>query len=130
MIRRSIDSTARRFVADDDGQFTLDPIRDDLGRCLVLEARRTTWRPSVKHACAAALVIAAIAASASTVDAQVFGQFTGAAHPSVAEPLYEAFVVALRALGVPTETGRFAADMQVSLLNDGPVTFVIDTPCK
>jgi D-tyrosyl-tRNA(Tyr) deacylase len=56
--------------------------------------------------------------------------FTDAAHPSVAEPLYEAFVVALRALGVPTETGRFAADMQVSLLNDGPVTFVIDTPAK
>ena len=52
--------------------------------------------------------------------------FTGAAHPAVAEPLYEAFVVALRALGVPTETGRFAADMQVKLLNDGPVTFVID----
>jgi D-tyrosyl-tRNA(Tyr) deacylase len=54
--------------------------------------------------------------------------FTGAAHPAVAEPLYEAFVVALKALGVPVETGRFAADMQVSLLNDGPVTFVIDTP--
>lgn len=53
--------------------------------------------------------------------------FTGAARPSVAEPLYEAFVVALKALGVPVETGRFAADMQVSLLNDGPVTFVIDT---
>jgi D-tyrosyl-tRNA(Tyr) deacylase len=53
--------------------------------------------------------------------------FTGAAHPTVAEPLYEAFVVSLRALGVPVETGRFAADMRVSLLNDGPVTFVIDT---
>jgi D-tyrosyl-tRNA(Tyr) deacylase len=53
--------------------------------------------------------------------------FTGAAHPSVAEPLYEAFVVALRSLGVPVETGRFAADMRVSLVNDGPVTFVIDT---
>lgn len=55
--------------------------------------------------------------------------FTGAAHPSVAEPLYEAFVGALRALGVRTETGRFAADMQVSLVNDGPVTFVIDAAC-
>jgi D-tyrosyl-tRNA(Tyr) deacylase len=54
--------------------------------------------------------------------------FTGAAPPAVAEPLYEAFVVALRALGIRTETGRFAADMKVSLLNDGPVTFVIDTP--
>ena len=54
--------------------------------------------------------------------------FTRAAPPAVAEPLYEAFVVALKALGVPVATGRFAADMQVELVNDGPVTFVIDTP--
>src|SRR4051812_4592929 len=53
--------------------------------------------------------------------------FTGAAPPAVAEPLYEAFVTALRGLGLPTATGRFAADMQVELVNDGPVTFVIDT---
>jgi D-tyrosyl-tRNA(Tyr) deacylase len=54
--------------------------------------------------------------------------FTGAAPPAVAEPLYEQFVTALKALGVPVATGRFAADMQVELVNDGPVTFVIDTP--
>ncbi len=52
--------------------------------------------------------------------------FTGAAPPAVAEPLYEAFVTALKMLGVPVATGRFAADMQVELVNDGPVTFVID----
>ncbi len=54
--------------------------------------------------------------------------FTDAAPPAVAEPLYEAFVSALKMLGVPVATGRFAADMQVELVNDGPVTFVIDTP--
>ena len=54
--------------------------------------------------------------------------FGGAAQPAVAEPLYEAFVAALRLLGVPVATGRFGADMQVELLNDGPVTFVIDAP--
>jgi D-tyrosyl-tRNA(Tyr) deacylase len=54
--------------------------------------------------------------------------FTGAAPPAVAEPLYEAFVNALKLLGVPVERGRFAADMRVELVNDGPVTFVIDTP--
>jgi D-tyrosyl-tRNA(Tyr) deacylase len=53
--------------------------------------------------------------------------FSAAAPPAVAEPLYEAFVTALRGLGVPAATGRFAADMQVELVNDGPVTFVIDT---
>jgi D-tyrosyl-tRNA(Tyr) deacylase len=54
--------------------------------------------------------------------------FTGAAPPALAEPLYESFVTALKALGVPVATGRFAAEMQVELVNDGPVTFVIDTP--
>lgn len=54
--------------------------------------------------------------------------FIEAARPEVAEPIYEEFVQALRALGVPVETGRFGADMQVELCNDGPVTLVIDTP--
>jgi D-aminoacyl-tRNA deacylase len=54
--------------------------------------------------------------------------FTAAAPPAVAEPLYEAFAAALRMLGVPVATGRFGADMQVELVNDGPVTFVIDAP--
>lgn len=53
--------------------------------------------------------------------------FTGAAPPAIAEPLYEAFVVALKMLGVPVATGCFGADMQVALLNDGPVTFVLDS---
>ena len=54
--------------------------------------------------------------------------FTAAAPPAIAESLYESFLVALKALGVPVATGRFAAEMQVELVNDGPVTFVIDTP--
>lgn len=54
--------------------------------------------------------------------------FSGAAPPAVAEPLYESFIVALKALGIPVATGRFGADMQVELVNDGPVTFVIDVP--
>jgi D-aminoacyl-tRNA deacylase len=52
--------------------------------------------------------------------------FLGAARPEQAEPLYEYFCQALRDLGVPTETGVFAARMQVELVNDGPVTIVLD----
>ena len=53
--------------------------------------------------------------------------FIDAARPEVAEPLYESFVNAIKLHGVPVATGRFGADMQVELVNDGPVTIVIDT---
>jgi D-tyrosyl-tRNA(Tyr) deacylase len=53
--------------------------------------------------------------------------FIGAAGPEIAIPLYEAFVDAVKAQGVPTATGRFGADMQVELVNDGPVTLIVDT---
>jgi D-tyrosyl-tRNA(Tyr) deacylase len=45
----------------------------------------------------------------------------------VAEPLVDALVTALRERGVEVATGRFGADMEVSLVNDGPVTLVVDT---
>jgi D-tyrosyl-tRNA(Tyr) deacylase len=52
--------------------------------------------------------------------------FSKAARPEVAEPLYARFVEALRAEGVPVQTGVFGARMEVSLVNDGPVTIVLD----
>lgn len=52
--------------------------------------------------------------------------FADAAPPDQAEPLYEAFCAALRALGVPVATGVFGARMEVELVNDGPVTIVLD----
>jgi len=53
--------------------------------------------------------------------------FVAAAPPEVAEPLVEAFAEALRESGVPTQTGRFGAKMAVELVNDGPVTIVLDS---
>ncbi|MEL7058470.1 MAG: D-aminoacyl-tRNA deacylase [Acidobacteriota bacterium] len=52
--------------------------------------------------------------------------FDSAAPPDVAEPLIEELVAELRRLGAPVETGRFRAEMQVELVNDGPVTYVLD----
>lgn len=51
--------------------------------------------------------------------------FDRAARPEVAEPLYECFCAQLRTLGLPVATGRFGASMQVELVNDGPVTFLL-----
>ena len=53
--------------------------------------------------------------------------FSKAAPREIAEPLYERFCEALRSTGVPVETGVFGARMEVSLVNDGPVTIVLDT---
>ncbi|MBP3253608.1 MAG: D-tyrosyl-tRNA(Tyr) deacylase [Bacteroidales bacterium] len=51
--------------------------------------------------------------------------------PDFALPMYERFVASLqKVLGKPVATGRFGADMQVSLCNDGPVTIIIDTKLK
>ncbi len=52
--------------------------------------------------------------------------FTGAAPPDVAEPLLDRLVLGLRAAGIETATGRFGAAMSVELVNDGPVTIVVD----
>lgn len=53
--------------------------------------------------------------------------FDEAALPDEAKRLYEAVATELRAQGIPVETGAFAAHMQVELLNDGPVTFLLDS---
>ncbi len=52
--------------------------------------------------------------------------FTDAAAPGQAEAVYEAYVAALRAAGVPVATGVFAAHMEVELVNDGPVTIMLE----
>ncbi|PAB01716.1 D-aminoacyl-tRNA deacylase [Enterococcus canintestini] len=56
--------------------------------------------------------------------------FVKAARPEQAIPLYEAFNEGLRQSGLQVETGKFGADMQVALVNDGPVTIIIDTRDK
>ncbi len=53
--------------------------------------------------------------------------WNAAAPRPVSEPLVAAYVDALRALGAEVATGRFGADMQVSLVNDGPVTVILDS---
>ncbi len=52
--------------------------------------------------------------------------FIDAARPEVAIPLYEAFVAALRARGFEVQTGEFGAMMDVELVNDGPVTLILE----
>lgn len=53
--------------------------------------------------------------------------FSGAARPEAAVPLYEGFCEALRGVGIHVETGVFQAHMDVELVNDGPVTILLDS---
>ena len=53
--------------------------------------------------------------------------FAGAGSPAEAKPLYEKTVEMFRETGIPVETGEFQAEMQVSLVNDGPVTILLDS---
>ena len=53
-----------------------------------------------------------------------------AAKPDIAVPIYEMFVKACQESGLAVETGQFGADMKIELLNDGPVTIIIDSNSK
>ena len=56
--------------------------------------------------------------------------FIKAARPEIASELYEDFVTAMESYGVHVATGMFAADMKITLVNDGPVTIIIDSKTK
>ena len=53
--------------------------------------------------------------------------FTDAARPEVAVPLYESAIEKIKAKGINCQTGEFGADMQVTIINDGPVTIMLDS---
>ncbi len=73
-----------------------------------------------------ALVVSQFTLAADTARGNRPG-FSSAAAPENGRALYQHFARALATLGVPVETGKFGADMAVSLVNDGPVTIWIDT---
>ncbi len=73
-----------------------------------------------------ALVVSQFTLAADTTRGNRPG-FSSAAPPDEGERLYDHFITCLAANGIPVETGKFGADMAVSLVNDGPVTIWLDT---
>lgn len=84
---------------------------------------------SVREAGNAALVVSQFTLYADTSRGNR-PSYTGAAPPAEAERLYRDFAECLRKHGLEVATGRFGADMQVSLLNDGPVTVWLEQPAS
>ncbi|WP_428944573.1 D-aminoacyl-tRNA deacylase [Pantoea sp. FN060301] len=77
---------------------------------------------NVQQAGGSVLVVSQFTLAADTQKGMRPG-FSGGAEPAEAERLYKYFIGCCREKGIATETGQFAADMQVALVNDGPVTF-------
>lgn len=87
---------------------------------------RTPMDLSLAEAGGACLVVSQFTLAASLAKGNR-PSFEPAEEPARADLLYQRVASGLRALGLPVETGRFGADMQVELVNDGPVTFLIFT---
>ena len=89
-------------------------------------AGRTPMDLSLADAGGACLVVSQFTLAASLAKGNR-PSFEPAEEPARAEELYLRVAAQLRAAGLPVETGRFGADMQVDLCNDGPVTFLVFT---
>lgn len=115
-------------VADGDGPAEADRLAGKVARLRLFENADGRFDRSVLDAGGEVLVVSQFTLIAdSRRQKGTRPDFSGAARPEVAEPLYERFCRALRDLGVPVETGIFGARMQVELVNDGPVTVILDT---
>jgi D-aminoacyl-tRNA deacylase len=112
-------------VAGGDGPEEADRLAGKVARLRVFENDEGRFDRSLLDTGGAALVVSQFTLIAVTAKGNR-PSFTGAAGPEQAEPLYERFCAALRDLGVRVETGVFGARMAVSLVNDGPVTIVLD----
>jgi D-aminoacyl-tRNA deacylase len=112
-------------VAAGDAPETADRLAAKVARLRVFENEEGRFDRSLLDTRGAALVVSQFTLIADTAKGNR-PSFTGAAPPEQAEALYERFCGALRDLGVPVETGAFGARMSVSLVNDGPVTIILD----
>jgi D-aminoacyl-tRNA deacylase len=111
-------------VADGDDAETADRLAAKVARLRIFE-RDGRFDASLLDEGGAALVVSQFTLLADATRGNR-PSFAGAAPPELAEPRYERFCVALRDLGVHVETGRFGAKMEVELVNDGPVTIVLE----
>ncbi len=113
-------------VTHDDDAERADRLAGKLARLRVFTDEEGKMNRSVADIGGAVLVVSQFTLYGDTSRGNRPG-FTAAARPEQAEPLIDRVVSALRATGLEVATGRFRADMAVSLVNDGPVTFVVES---
>jgi D-tyrosyl-tRNA(Tyr) deacylase len=112
-------------VAAGDDEAAATRLAEKVARLRIFENEDGRFDRSLLDVGGAALVVSQFTLLADTAKG-TRPSFSGAARPERAEPLYERFAQALRELGVEVAAGVFGARMQVELVNDGPVTIVLD----
>jgi D-tyrosyl-tRNA(Tyr) deacylase len=112
-------------VARGDGEEQAAWLAGKIARLRIFPDGNGRFDRSVTDVGGAALVVSQFTLIADTAKGNR-PSFVEAAPPEEAEPLFERFCSELRALGVTVETGVFGAKMDVELVNDGPVTIVLD----
>ena len=112
-------------VSGGDGEEQAARLAGKIARLRIFPDDAGRFDRSVVDVSGAALVVSQFTLIADTAKGNR-PSFTDAAPPDEAKALYERFCSELRALGVPVETGVFGAKMDVELVNDGPVTIVLD----
>ena len=112
-------------VAEEDNEAAAERLAGRVARLRVFENDEGRFDSSVLDLGGEALVVSQFTLIADTSKGNR-PSFSGAARPERAEPLYEHFCAALRSLGVPVATGVFGARMAVELVNDGPVTIILE----
>ena len=115
-------------VAVDDDEAMAERLAGKVARLRIFENEEGKFDRSVVDVHGGALVVSQFTLIAESKRQRgTRPDFSKAARPEAAEPLYEAFVAALRGHGIDVQTGRFGARMQIELVNDGPVTIVLET---
>ena len=112
-------------VAEGDDEAAADVLAAKVAKLRIFENEAGKFDRALVDSAGAALVVSQFTLIADTAKGNR-PSFTHAAPPDRAEELYERFCAALREFGVSVQTGVFGAKMQVSLVNDGPVTIVLE----
>lgn len=111
---------------DGDGPKEADQLASKISKLRIFSDEAGKMNRSLLDIGGSALVVSQFTLAADTSRGNRPG-FSSAAKPEEGRQLYEYFARALEKLGIKVETGEFGADMQVSLVNDGPVTIWMDT---
>jgi D-tyrosyl-tRNA(Tyr) deacylase len=114
-------------IGRDDSEETCRRLASKVARMRIFDDTAGKMNLSLLETRGQALVVSQFTLYADTSRGQR-PSFTGACEPGRARELCDRFTSELSYLGVPTRTGRFGARMEVELVNDGPVTFVLEEP--